>query len=478
MVHRGEASQAPENTWPAMVRCIEDGLEWAEIDLRLTRDGYHVLSHNDRLAGTGTNGSLLVAEHTLEELKQIDLGSAFAARFAGERLLTLQECFDLARDKLNLCLDCKTVNPEQLAREILAAGMERQVVVYDSLAQLRRIHAVAPGTVALMAKWRPATGPPAWALSNHLDAVEIDADAITPEITRAFHALGIKVQTKNLGDWDRLVFWNKAINAGADWMQTDLPEELLAHALWQRVKKRPVQFSLHRGAGRYAPENTLPAFEKAIRLGADYVEFDVRTTSDGKFYLLHNATLDGKTDGKGPIAETSSSVIGTLSAGVKFSRRYAEIGLPTLDEFLKTVAGKVNLYFDAKAIAPEALAAALVRHDVVERTVVYGSPAFLARLKAINPRIHLLAPLGPAATLEPIARELKPYAVDVRWEILSRDLIARCHALGIRVFSDALGNHERVEDYQEAMDWGIDLIQTDHPLRLMRAIELRARDRR
>jgi len=143
-----------------------------------------------------------------------------------------------------------------------------------------------------------------------------------------------------------------------------------------------------------------------------------------------------------------------------------------LDDLLKAVAGKVDLYFDAKAIAPEALAAAVERHGVVERTVVYGSPAYLARLKAINPRIRLLAPLGSAAALEALARDLKPYAVDARWEILSRELIARCHVLGIRVFSDALGQHERIEEYQKAMDWGIDLIQTDHPLRVLRAIEL------
>ena len=84
-----------------------------------------------------------------------------------------------------------------------------------------------------------------------------------------------------------------------------------------------------------------------------------------------------------------------------------------------------------------------------------------------------VAPLGSATALEALARDLKPYAVDADWDILSRNLIARCHAQGIRVFSDALGQHERIEDYQKAMDWGIDLIQTDHPLRLMRAIELR-----
>ena len=121
MAHRGEAGQAPENTRPAIVRCIEDGLEWAEVDVRLTKDGHHVLAHGNRLQA-GTNGSLPVAERTLEELKQLDLGSPFAARFAGERVLTLQECFDLAKGKLNLYLDCKAVNPEQLAREILAAA--------------------------------------------------------------------------------------------------------------------------------------------------------------------------------------------------------------------------------------------------------------------------------------------------------------------------------------------------------------------
>jgi glycerophosphoryl diester phosphodiesterase len=471
MAHRGEAGQAPENTRLALTRCIEDYLEWEEVDVRLTKDGKHVLAH-DAVLRSGTNAELTIAEHTLEELKQVDLGSNFAARFAGERMLSLAECFALAKGNLNLYLDCKAVNPEQLAREIIDAGMEKQVVVYDQLERLRRCHEVAPGKVALMAKWRPDVGPPSWAPSNHLVAVEIDADSITPEICRAFHALGIKVETKNLGDWDRPAYWDKSVAAGADWIQTDLPEEVMAHALWQRIKLRPVRFSLHRGANRYAPENTLPAFEKAIRLGADFVEFDVRTTSDGKFYLLHDSRLDGKTDGHGLISETPSSIIAGLSAGVKFGRSYAKVGLPTLDEFLNAVAGKVDLYFDAKAIAPEALTAALKRHGVVERTVVYGSPGFLAKIKAQDPRIRLLPPLGSPDELEVLARDLKPYAVDTDWNILSRELIARCHALNIKVFSDALGKHERVEDYLQAMDWGIDLIQTDHPLRLMRAIEL------
>ncbi|MBI2925739.1 MAG: glycerophosphodiester phosphodiesterase family protein [Verrucomicrobia bacterium] len=473
MVHRGEANQAPENTRAALQRCIEDGLEWAEVDVRLTKDGQHILSHDAKIAA-GPNATWQVDEHTLAELLTLDVGSTFASRYAGERLLPLKDCLQLAKGKVNLYLDCKDVDPEQLAGEVLAAGMADQVVVYDKLESLARVRQASQGKVASMAKWRPAFALPAWAVTNQLDAVEIDADEITPAVSEAFHDLGLKVQTKNLGPWDTPEFWDKAIAARVDWIQTDLPEELLAHALWQRVPKRPVRISLHRGALRYAPENTLPAFEKAIRLGVDFVEFDVRTASDGKFYLLHDGTLDGKTDGQGPIANTPSSVIATLSAGVKFGRQFAEVRLPTLDDFLKTVAGRVDLYFDAKAISPEALSEAVGRYRMAERTVVYQSPDYLLRLRAINPRIRALPPLGAVEELDTLAAKLKSYAVDARWSILSRELIARCHALGILVFSDALGAHERIEDYLQAMDWGIDLIQTDHPLRVMRAIELRA----
>ncbi len=60
-----------------------------------------------------------------------------------------------------------------------------------------------------------------------------------------------------------------------------------------------------------------------------------------------------------------------------------------------------------------------------------------------------------------------------RRSILSKDLVDRCHAKGIKVFSDALGFHETIDDYLRAMEIGVDLIQTDFPERVLRAIELR-----
>jgi len=471
MVHRGASRQAPENTRAALDRCIQDGLEWAAVDVRLTKDGQHILAHDATIADA-SGKSWKISGHALAELREVDVGSRFAARFASERPLPLKDCFDLCQGRLNLYLDCKDAGSEQLAREILEARMERQVVVFAGMKQLQGARKASAGRIALMAKWQPGAGGSEWAASNGLAAVEIDAPALTPALAESFKRAGIKVQANVLGEWDKPEMWERVMAAGADWLQTDLPEEVIAHALWRKLPKRPVQIALHRGANRYAPENTMPAFAKAVHLGADFIEFDVRTTRDGEFFLLHDSRLERTTDGTGPIDQQTAEAVRKLSAGIKFGPPYATLPLPALDEFLAAFAGKVEFYFDAKAIPPEALAAAVERHKVVERTVVYQSPQYLARLKAINPRIRSLPPLGKPEELDALVATLPPYAVDASWDILSQELIARCHAAGVKVFSDALGRHERIEDYLQAMRWGIDLIQTDHPLRVMRAIEL------
>ena len=64
MAHRGASGQAPENTRLALQRAIEDGFEWAEIDLQLTRDGKHVLYHDSKLDGK-TDGAGRVADYPL-----------------------------------------------------------------------------------------------------------------------------------------------------------------------------------------------------------------------------------------------------------------------------------------------------------------------------------------------------------------------------------------------------------------------------
>jgi glycerophosphoryl diester phosphodiesterase len=472
VAHRGAARRAPENTARALEALIADTVDWVEVDVGLTRDGHHVLYSDDEL-DSQTDATGRVRDRTLAEVRSADAGSKFAPRFSGERILTLEEGLRLARGRINLCIDCKEIDPALLAREVLSAKMGRQVIVSAAPDVLRAVRGVAGEAVGLMTKWRPAFGVTRWVEDVRPHAVEIDAADVTAAVCGEFHRLGIKVQARTLGDDDRPEVWDRVAAAGVDGIQTDRPEEVLARRALKAIGPGRVRVAHHRGAGRYAPENTLKSLEKALALGADYVEFDVRTTRDGAFVLLHDGSLDRTTSGRGSVRQRTSAEVATLDAGSWFGRPFAGTRVPTLDAFLDAAAPSgVGLYVDAKDIAPEALAEVLSRHGLSDRAVVYQGAAYLEKLKSIAPALRRMPPLHDPSQLDALAERVRPYAVDTRWTILSKPLIDRCHALGIKVFSDAIGANESVEKYQRAVRDGLDLIQTDHPVRVLRALEL------
>jgi glycerophosphoryl diester phosphodiesterase len=337
---------------------------------------------------------------------------------------------------------------------------------------LAAVRAAAGNAVPTMTKYRSATDLAAFVKAVAPAAVEIDADEVTADLCQAFHAKGIKVQAKVLGaKWDHPDVWGRVIDADVDWLQTDDPAGLLFFAARRRLGTFPVKIACHRGANRYAPENTLASVREAARLGADFAEIDIRTTADGRHVLMHDGTVNRTTGGTGAVRELTFDAATRLSAGAWFGRRFAETRVPAFDDALAALGDKMGVYLDSKDIAPEELLAAIGRHNLFERHVVYQSKAYCARLKALDGRVRLLPPCGRAADLPGVA-EVSPYGVDAAWRILSREFIADCHARGIKVFSDALGQNESVEQYLKAMASGIDTIQTDHPLRVLRAIEI------
>jgi glycerophosphoryl diester phosphodiesterase len=472
MAHRGMHTLAPENSLRAVLACANDFIEWAEVDIRLTKDGRHIVFHDDNLEGC-TDGKGKVADLNLEDLEKLDAGSWFAPRFKDTRLLTLVELLRAAKGKVNLYLDCKRVDPELLAKEILTAEMERQVIIYGQPEMLAKVRAAAGNKIPTMSKFRPKT----MTLESFMTdvdpaAVEIDADDVTAELCQACHAKGIKVQAKVLGEkWDNATGWGKMLEAGVDWLQTDDPAGVRFAEVRRRIPDFPVKISYHRGANRYAPENTILAIDKAAALGADYIEIDIRPTKEGKYMLLHDGTLNRTTNGKGPIRSSTFAEVAKLSAGAWFGRPFAEARVPPLSDALTAMGKKSHVYLDAKDITPADLLDAMRKHELVERSVVYQSKEYLAKLKALEPKVRPLPPLRRAGQFEQVAA-IAPYGFDTNWSILSAELIAKAHKAGIRVFSDAMGANERIEQYQKAIGWGIDVIQTDHPLRVLRAIEL------
>ena len=158
----------------------------------------------------------------------------------------------------------------------------------------------------------------------------------------------------------------------------------------------------HRGASASAPENTLAAFARAFDEGADWIVCDVRLTADGAPIVLHDATLDRTTDGRGPAARRTLAEVRRLDAGSWFARRFRGERVPTLAETLACARdrGGVNIELKCEATtgrvreAHRALACAVA--DAIAGTGFAGplvvssfSRAALSAARAAMPRMRL-----------------------------------------------------------------------------------------
>ena len=90
----------------------------------------------------------------------------------------------------------------------------------------------------------------------------------------------------------------------------------------------------HRGANETHPENTIAAFEEAVRLGAQMVEFDVRMTKDNKLIIMHDSSVDRTTDGVGLVEELTWNEVRILDAGGWKSKIFKGEKVPLFGEAL------------------------------------------------------------------------------------------------------------------------------------------------
>lgn len=225
----------------------------------------------------------------------------------------------------------------------------------------------------------------------------------------------------------------------------------------------------HRGASALAPENTLAAFEKALQLGADGIELDVRSCADGTPVVIHNPTVDATTDGSGSVAQMTLPELKELDAGAWFAPTFAGERIPTLEETLAAVGGQllVNIELKGKAILGRSLVQATV--DLIERHRLAGH----VLISSFNPfllhRVQRMAPQIPTgllylwAFLPGVAQRVAPQryaALHPSVAILSqdhRDWIQR-HPYRIHVWTV-----DDPTDMRRLIEWGVDGIITNTP---------------
>ena len=136
----------------------------------------------------------------------------------------------------------------------------------------------------------------------------------------------------------------------------------------------------HRGGAALAPENTIAAFEQAVRLWQpDIIELDVRATADGRCVLMHDPTLDRTTNGSGPIATRTLEELKRLDAGATFRAldgtqpfRDRGVTIPTIEEVLETFPDQRFIVEVKIGTAQKPLFEAIERFGAHERVLAAG----------------------------------------------------------------------------------------------------------
>jgi glycerophosphoryl diester phosphodiesterase len=219
----------------------------------------------------------------------------------------------------------------------------------------------------------------------------------------------------------------------------------------------------HRGEHLHHPENTLPAFQAAIDAGADYFELDVRTTSDKKFVIMHDKTLDRTTTGTGEVRDHTFDEIRALDAGVKFSRDFARTKVPTVDEAFDLAHGKINVYVDTKDADAQQLVDTIVHHDMQDHVVIYGNPFFLYEVHKIRPELSVMPEAASPDICKLFVRAMQPKVLAFDASDFKDPVIDCAKAANAKIYVDRLGDADNDETWQKAIDLGAAGIQTNLP---------------
>src|SRR5271170_2377398 len=169
----------------------------------------------------------------------------------------------------------------------------------------------------------------------------------------------------------------------------------------------------HRGASAVAPENTIAAFDEAIRLGASAVEFDVRLTADAVPVVIHDETVDRTTNGRGAVNSLTRLDLLRLDAGSWKHPRFSGVRIPTLQEVLQTIGSQAVPVLELKVpVDPDLIRNILEENDALDRAVILSFDVGI---------------------VETFRRRLPGVTLGFSSEVWREDLPAQCRHLGAQI---------------------------------------------
>ena len=214
-----------------------------------------------------------------------------------------------------------------------------------------------------------------------------------------------------------------------------------------------MQVIAHRGASFFEPENTLRSFKRAIEMGADFVEIDVRMSKDGELVIMHDADVNRTTNGNGLVKDQTLEELKKLDAGRGET-------IPTLDEVMKTVKNKVGLVIEIKEPGTEDKILQKIMENGLENVILASFyHESIKNAKELNPSINA----GIIFVCQPV--DVSQMAFNAGANIIfpshrymNEDLVKEAKKKGIFVYPWAIDDPSVFEKFAEM---GVDGIITN-----------------
>lgn len=229
VAHRGNSSEAPENTLAAVRSAILAGADAVEIDVYSTIDGELILSHDNTLERC-TNGRGDVRYSTSEYLRSLDAGypDKFGNKFAGEKMPFLREVLEEIKDKVTLVIEIKQPGIEDKILQLLnETGTRDQVVIIAfSAASLARFHDIAPDIPTSVLTYSHKTLDEIIALAKQAKtrSVNLNYGLCNKEIVTALVGKGYSVWAWTVNDPNTM---KNMVHNGISVLTTDVPSKAL-----------------------------------------------------------------------------------------------------------------------------------------------------------------------------------------------------------------------------------------------------------
>ncbi|RLA03160.1 MAG: glycerophosphodiester phosphodiesterase [Gammaproteobacteria bacterium] len=238
VAHRGAAGKAPENTLASIRQAIADGTDWVEIDVQETADGEVIVIHDSdfmKLASV----NLKVWDGTLEQIRDIDIGSWFDPQFSAERVPTLAEVLDEAKGKAGVVIELKYYGHDQQLEQRVVDIVE-QLDMVDEVAIMSLKYAGIQKIRALRPEW--TIGLLSATAVGNLASLDVDFLAVaqgmaTPGFVRRSREQGKKVFVWTIND---SVTLSRMMSLGVDGVITDEPA-LAREVIAERADLNPAE---------------------------------------------------------------------------------------------------------------------------------------------------------------------------------------------------------------------------------------------